>query len=75
MNVTRTETVVLAGGIKLRIDSSSMEPHECEIKLTFDADLVPVNLDLLQFQGKSPDTNYDVLMLATLLSDRVGYEE
>jgi hypothetical protein len=70
---SKTETVTLAGGIKLRIESMSIDPHECQVMLTFDADLVPVHLELLQFApGKRPGTSHDVLMLAMLPAMKGG---
>jgi hypothetical protein len=67
---TKTETVELAGGLKLHIETVSMFPTECQVALTFDADLVPVHLELLQFAGKDPAHPYDVLMLAMLPEHR-----
>jgi hypothetical protein len=68
--IKKEDVVELAGGIRLRINSQCFEGDEtCEVMLTFDGDLIPIHIELMQFAPpKGPDTRHDVLILASAFS-------
>jgi hypothetical protein len=65
--ITKEDVVELAGGIRLHIESKQFEGDDtCEVRLTFDGDLIPIHMELMQFAPpRDPDTSHDVLMLVS----------